>query len=138
MKNAIFEDDFVILLVFSDIFVEKKQFIPRNRHFGTFFMKIAILGDLLIIFLHIFWWNGSEYFRLFVEKLPKDPRKMRNEFFTRLKTRIGFFGDLLVIFGGFLVFLIFYFNYVENGLFLYENKRVLPVHICICVYIISI
>lgn len=52
MKNAIFEDEFVILGGFSDSFFEKKQKIPRNRQFGIFFMKIAILGDLFIIFRH--------------------------------------------------------------------------------------
>jgi len=40
---------------------------------------------------------NSHFYSL--KKLPKDPRKMQNEFFARLKTRIGFFGDLLVIFG---------------------------------------
>jgi hypothetical protein len=43
-------------------------------------MKLAIWEDVLIIFRHFLLVIFLENRFVYIEKLPKDPRKMRNEF----------------------------------------------------------
>ncbi len=121
-ENAIFEDDFIILLEFLYIFLKKSKKILQNRDLCK---KIWNLHFRRIFLLFLFDYfgemgkNGCYFIGKNTDKLSKDPRKMRNEFLLVRKQELDFLRIFLLFFG-FFSWLCSFYLWISTTFFYYK------------------